>query len=298
MLDPGDTVVVGSPSYLGALQTFSMYESVLRGVPLLADGIDVQGMGGIVEAERPKLFYAVPNFQNPSGITYSAETRRAVAGLLDRPGTYLVEDDPYGDLRFRGNELPPIRSYLPRTTILLGSFSKTVAPGLRIGWLCAHRALMDKLVVAKQASDLHTSYLGQCVLAQYLRDNDLDAHVRTIRSAYRRQRDLMVEMIEAHCPPDVSITRPEGGMFLWMTLAERMSSLDLFRRALEAKVAFVPGAPFYINGNGDSALRLNYSNCSEDQIDEGIRRLAKVMAEPPGAPPTIEEIQASGISVL
>jgi 2-aminoadipate transaminase len=298
LLDPGDALAVESPGFLGALQAFSMYEPVLRAVPLLSEGVDVEALGVVIAAERPKLFYAVPNFQNPSGTTYSDATRRAVAELLRNSPTYVVEDDPYGDLRFLGEHLPPIRCYLPRNTILLGSFSKTVAPGLRIGWLCAGKQLMEKLVIAKQASDLHTSYLGQCVLAQYLRDNDLDAHIEAICSTYKRQRDLMVQMIEGHCPPDIHITQPEGGMFLWVTLAQRMSSLELFGRALRAKVAFVPGSPFHIDGGGDDTLRLNFSNCDEAQIGEGIRRLAKVMSEPPGVRPTLEEVGASGIGIL
>jgi 2-aminoadipate transaminase len=157
---------------------------------------------------------------------------------------------------------------------------------------------MEKLIIAKQASDLHTSYLGQCILAQYLRDNHLDDHVRTICSAYSRQRDLMVQIVEESFPASVRITQPEGGMFLWMTLAEGMSSLGLFGRALAAKVAFVPGIPFYVDGGGDSTLRLNFSNCDEAQIEEGMNRLAKVMAEPAAASPMSQDIDPSGLGIL
>lgn len=278
ILDPGDRVVVESPSYLGAFQTIGMFEAVLRGVPLLDDGVDVDVLREAI-AEQPKLLYAIPSFQNPSGISYSEERRQAVAELLRGTSTYLVEDDPYGELSFRGEHIPPIKAYLPERTILLGSFSKTIAPGLRLGWACAPRELLDKMVIAKQACDLHTSSFVQHVVTRYLADNDFTSHVEVICSAYRRRRDIMLDMIERHLPTEVRTTRPEGGMFLWATLPGCMSAMAIFKRAIREKVAFVPGAPFHVNGGGDNALRLSYVTATEEQIEEGIRRLGGVMDE-------------------
>jgi 2-aminoadipate transaminase len=276
-LDKGDRVILERPAYLGAIQALGMYEPSFSVVPLGDEGIDVQALAGECRRSEPKLMYAVPSFQNPSGITYSDATRRAAASILADTNTVFVEDDPYGELRFLGENVPSMRRYLEENTILLGSFSKVMAPGLRIGWVCAKPAVMEKLIVAKQASDLHSDSLAQWIACQYLMDNDLDAHIAKIRQVYKRQRDLMVKLIGEHCPPEVEYTRPEGGMFLWITLPRGISSLELFEIAIKENVAFVPGHPFYVDGGGDRTLRLNYSNSNEERIDEGIRRLAKGM---------------------
>ncbi len=297
-LDPGDTVIVESPGFLGALQALGMYEPIFAGVPLQADGIDVEALTEAVADHRPKLFYAVPNFQNPSGITYSAAKRRAVAQLLRDSATYLVEDDPYGELRFTGEHLDPIGCHVSTNTILLGSFSKTVAPGLRLGWICARGELMEKLIIAKQASDLHTSYFTQCVVAEYLAGSNMDAHIQMICSAYGRQCDRMVAMIRGHCPPCIGSTQPEGGMFLWVNLPQQMSSVALFERAIREGVAFVPGTPFHVDGGGDNALRLNFSSSDEAQIEEGVKRLAKVMSAAPGGRPEPGGGASSELGVL
>jgi 2-aminoadipate transaminase len=276
-IDRGDVVVVEEPAYLGAIQAFSAYEPQFHAVPLLEDGIDVDRLAEVIKAYPVKLFHTVINFQNPSGISYSTEKRRQLAKVLSRYETVLVEDDPYGQLRFAGTVPPSMRTWLGEKAVLLGSFSKTVAPGLRLGWVCAKGPIMDNLIIAKQASDLHSNYLCQRILHQYLASHDLDEHVATICAAYEKQKDAMIAAVEAHFPPEVRITRPQGGMFLWATLPERLSALDLFEQAVHEKVAFVPGTPFYIDGGGEQNMRLNFSNADEGRIEEGIRRLGQVM---------------------
>jgi 2-aminoadipate transaminase len=277
LLDKGDRVIIEQPGYLGAIQTFSMFEPQLCPVPLLADGIDTEALAAAFDTHQPKLFYAVPNFQNPSGLTYSAPKRQAVADLLQQHHVLFVEDNPYGELRFAGEDLLPMWHYAPDHVLMLGSFSKIAAPGLRLGWVCAKPEVMEKLVIAKQAADLHTSYLSQRVLYQYLLDNDLEAHIQTIKAVYKKQRDLMLDMIAEYFPPEVQATQPEGGMFLWLTLPEGMSALDLFNQALEFNVAFVPGEAFYTDGGGTNTLRLNYSNADETKIQEGMLRLGEAV---------------------
>lgn len=276
-VDKGDPVLLERPAYLGAIQALGMYEPAFSTVPLGAEGIDVEALARECHRSSPKLMYAVPNFQNPSGITYSDATRRAVASVLAETNTVFIEDDPYGELRFIGEDVPSMRNYLEENTILLGSFSKVMAPGLRVGWICAKPAIMEKLIIAKQATDLHSDSLAQWTACRYLMDNDLSAHIAKIRQVYKRQRDLMVELIGEHCPAEVDYTRPEGGMFLWITLPRGISSLHLFESAIRENVAFVPGHPFYVDGGGDRTLRLNYSNSNEERITEGIRRLANGM---------------------
>jgi len=276
-INKGDVVAVERPTYLAALQSFGMYEPGFIDIPLMEDGIDVEAMKKALAGDKVKLLYMVPTFQNPTGITYSGEKRRQVADALKDVGTVPVEDNPYGDIRFMGEDLPPMRRYVGGDVITMGTFSKTVSPGMRLGWLYAPPYIMEKLVMAKQAADLHTSYFVQRVVYQYLSDNDLEGHIRKIRRMYKVQRDAMVSALERYFPEGVNYTRPEGGMFLWVTLPEGISSMDLFSLAIKDKVAFVPGQAFFADGSGQNTLRLNYSNASEAQIEEGIRRLAKAL---------------------
>ena len=276
-LNKGDRVVIERPGYLGAIQAFSIFEPKFQSVPLLDDGIDTDLLEKALGKDNTKLLYTIPNFQNPSGISYSGKKRKDVASILKKHNIVCVEDNPYGELRFTGEELPSIRNYSDNT-ILLGTFSKIISPGLRIGWICAEKEIMEKLIVAKQAADLHSNSLSQRIVHQYLMDNDIDEHIRKIRSAYGKRRDLMVDAMAEYFPEEVRYTKPEGGMFLWVTLPERVSSLDLFELAVKENVAFVPGAPFYTDdGNGNNTLRLNFSNSDEEQIEEGIKRLARCL---------------------
>ena len=276
-LNKGDRVAIERPGYLGALQAFAVYEPIFEPVSLLDDGIDIDLFEKAVSSGGIKLFHAVINFQNPSGVTYSKEKRTKLADICRGRNMVLVEDDPYGDLRFMGEDLPSMRSCLEDNVVLLGSFSKIVSPGLRLGWISAKKDVMEKIVIAKQASDLHSSYFSQRIVFQYLTDHDIDKHILKIREIYKKQRDLMVSMIEKLFPEEIKFTRPEGGMFLWVTLPERLSSLDLFELAKKDNVAFVPGKAFYVDGGGNNTLRLNFSNSDEEKIVEGIKRLAKVI---------------------
>jgi 2-aminoadipate transaminase len=276
-LEQGDRVLLERPGYLGAIQAFSFYEPHFCSVPLQPDGIALDLLEQALERHAPKLFYMAPNFQNPSGITYSAQKRGHLAALLAKYPVVVIEDDPYGELRYEGEVLPSLRVYGAEGVILLGSFSKIVSPGIRLGWVCAQGEVMKKLVTAKQAVDLHSNYLAQRIIYQYLYDNDLDEHLGKVRQLYQKQRDLMIAMLKAHFPEEVRFIEPEGGMFLWLTLPEGYSTLELFEVAARAKVAFVPGESFFVNGGGQNSLRLNFSNADEARIEVGMQRLAEAM---------------------
>ena len=273
-LNQDDKVLLERPTYLAAIQALGLYQPEFREVPLLEDGVEISFLEKILTGERIKMFYAVTNFQNPTGITYSQRKREEVAEILQKQDTLLVEDNPYGEIRFAGKNLAPINSYLT-DGVLFGSFSKIVAPGMRMGWIVASDDIMDNLVIAKQASDLHSNYFTQRVVYQFLQDNDVDKHVQKIRRMYRKQRDLMIRMIQEHFPAEVHYTEPEGGMFLWVTLPPGLSSMDLFDLALKEDVAFVPGETFYVNDAEKNTLRLNFSNSDREKIEIGIKRLGK-----------------------
>lgn len=278
-LDQGDKVVIESPGYLGAIQAFSIFEPEFVTISLENDGPNLDELEAAFK-DGAKCFYAVPNFQNPSGVSYSLEKREKVAALLDKYDVLFIEDDPYGELRFMGKDLPSVFSFCKGASILCGSFSKIAAPGFRIGWVVVEeKDIYDKLVIAKQASDLHTSTVAQTIMRRYLETNDIESHVDLIRERYGRQRKVMVEMIKKYFPAEVTITEPEGGMFLWATMPEGVSSMDLFDVAIKEKVAFVPGRPFYVDGSGENTLRLNFSNSDEARIEEGIKRLGKTISE-------------------
>ncbi|MFZ3147729.1 MAG: PLP-dependent aminotransferase family protein [Methanothrix sp.] len=276
-LNKGDGVILERPTYLAAIQSFGFFEPKFHSIPLQEDGVDPQALEKVLLQDDARLFYSVPNFQNPTGITYSQDKLKAVAEKMSGGSTVFIEDNPYGDLRFMGEDRPSMRNFMGENAVLLGSFSKIVAPGMRLGWICACEEIMEKLIVAKQALDLHSNYLCQRIVHQYLKDNDIERHIAKIRKAYREQRDFMVATMDETFPESVSFTRPEGGMFLWVTLPEGMSSLDLFNRAIKEKVAFVPGQAFFADGGGSNTMRLNFSNSDNDRILEGITRLAKVI---------------------
>lgn len=277
LLDKGDVVLLEAPSYLGGIQALSMYQPEFWTVPLGEDGVDTAVLADRASHERVKLFYALPNFQNPTGISYSAERRQETARIMQATNTFFLEDDPYRELRFAGEDLPPIASYYRDSGFLLGSFSKIISPGMRMGWIVAAPHLMEKLIIAKQGADLHSNYLSQAIIYQFLIDNDLDAHISTIKAVYRRQRELMIAMIEETFPADVHFTLPEGGMFLWLTLPRGLSAMSLFEAAKAQNVVFVPGHPFHVDGGGQNTLRLNFSNTDEAKIEEGMKRLAKAL---------------------
>jgi 2-aminoadipate transaminase len=275
-LNRDDGVIVERPTYLAAIQAFGMYEPRFRSVKLMDDGPDTSALEGLLKQGDSKIFYCVPNFQNPSGISYSEEKRREVARIILENDAVLVEDNPYGEIRFMGTDLPPIKKFLP-DSVLLGSFSKVVAPGIRLGWVVAGEEVMDKLVTAKQASDLHSNYLSQRMVHRFLTEYDVEEHLNKIRGMYRRQRDVMVHSIDEYFPEGVTCTKPEGGMFLWVTLPEGVSSMELFDLAIKENVAFVPGEAFYADDPEINTMRLNFSNSDEKNIVEGIKRLSNAL---------------------
>jgi 2-aminoadipate transaminase len=277
LVEPGDTVLVESPCYLAALQAFAFAGARVVAVPADGDGIDPDALEQLVTRERPKLLYTVPTFQNPTGRTMAGERRAAVASVAARRGVWIVEDDPYGELRFEGGRVPWIASYdgAQDRTVLLGSFSKVMAPGLRLGWLRAPAALLRACAVAKQAADLHTPTVNQLAAARYLADRDLDAHVARVAGVYRERRDAMLAGIADALPAGSTWTRPEGGMFLWARLPESYDTTALLRGVVEQGVAYVPGAPFYAGEPDPATLRLCFVTQTPDEIGEGLRRLAK-----------------------
>lgn len=279
LLDPGDPLLLEAPGYLGAIQAFTLYEPSFISVDLREEGADLDQLRLCMGQHSPKLFYTVPNFQNPSGISYSEANRRGVAEILAGRNTLLIEDDPYGELRYRGREAATFKQLLPGQTLLLGSFSKTVLPSFRLGWVVAPPWLMEKLVIAKQSADLHTSGFTQRLLHRYLRDNDFDAHLQSLINAYGEQQRAMLDAIRRHFPPTVRHTRPEGGMFIWASLPQRRSAMALLEKALKQQVAFVPGHPFYLGRDDSNNLRLNYTNTDVATIERGISRLGALMAE-------------------
>ena len=278
-LDKGDYVALEKPSYLGAIQAFRMFQPKFHEVLLEEDGVDVAELAASMAQHQSKFFYGIPNFQNPTGLTYSLAKRQALAEFLISSGNVMIEDDPYGELRFIGHMLPPVFHYAPHNTVLMGSFSKICAPGLRIGWVVATPEILDKLTIAKQAADLHSSYFAQRVLCQYLQDNDIDQHIQRIRDAYLQQRTAMVMALREYMPPEVRFTEPEGGMFLWLTLPESCPAMALFPRAVQHKVAFVPGEPFSTDEQTSYQIRMSYCTVDSDTIVEGVKRLAAAIRE-------------------
>ena len=273
ILNEGDDIIIEEPGYLGAIQAFSVYRAAFNPVPLHDRGMDVEVLKKVVSIKSPKLMYTVPNFQNPSGVSYIDENRQAVADIVENTGIILIEDDPYGELRFSGSKKSSFKKFLPEQTILLGSFSKIVVPSFRLGWVAAPDYIMEKLIIAKQASDLHTNAFVQYITHRYLVDNDIDTHIKKIIAAYGSQCNAMIQSIRKCFPADVGYTKPEGGMFLWVSLPKAMSSMDLFNLAIKDKVAFVPGNPFYVDRDQTNTLRLNFSCVDEKTIEIGIGRL-------------------------
>jgi 2-aminoadipate transaminase len=275
LIEPGDTVLVEEPSYLAALQCFQMAGARVVGVPCDDDGLDPDALAALVRREHPKLLYTVPTFHNPTGRTLPIERRRALAQAAARLGLWIVEDDPYGELRYRGAPVAPIAS-LPGAedrTIALSTLSKVLVPGLRIGWLRAPAALRRALVVAKQAADLHTSTIDQAAAAHWLAHCDLDAHVAGLCAAYGPRRDALVDGLPATLPEGSRWTRPDGGMFVWIRLPDGWDADTLLTAALEREVAFVPGWPFFPGPPDRATLRLSFTAHPTTEIATGLDRL-------------------------
>ncbi|MFE6756235.1 PLP-dependent aminotransferase family protein [Streptomyces sp. NPDC057684] len=273
LIEPGDVVLVENPCYLAALQVFGFAGARVVPVPDLTD------LDDIVRRERPKFFYTVPNFQNPTGRTMSDAQRASVAEVASRRGMWIVEDDPYGELRYEGQATGWIASYpgAEDRTVLMGSFSKVMAPGLRIGWLRAPAELLRACAVAKQAADLHTPTVTQLAAARYLADRDLDAHIATVREAYGERRDAMLAALADALPDGAEWSRPQGGMFLWARLPQGADATALLRTAISHDVAYVPGAPFYAGDPDPATLRLCFVSETPEVIREGLARLGAAL---------------------
>lgn len=279
LLDQGDGIIVEKPTYLAAIQAFSMQQPVFYPVELTEEGMNPERLAEAMQ-NPVKFVYAIPDFQNPTGRTYSAENRERIYEILKDRDIVLIEDDPYGELRFDGERLPYIGAGKLPGSILLGTFSKTVTPGMRTGFLISeNKELLKYISVAKEASDLHTNIFSQYLLWDYLTHNDLDAHIAGIKALYRKQAQAMMDAMDRYFPSAVKYTRPRGGMFLWVTLPEGVSAMSLFPKALEKKVAFVPGDPFYIGVENVNTMRLNFTNADCGTIEEGIRRLGELLQD-------------------
>jgi 2-aminoadipate transaminase len=275
-IDPGDRVVVEKPTYLGALQAWNAYEANFVGVPTDADGIRIDELEKTLEAGG-KFVYIMPNFQNPTGVTLSLERRKRLVQLAAQYEVPLIEDDPYGQLRYEGKHLTPLFALDGQDVIYLSTFSKILSPGLRVGWIVAPPDIIHRFVQAKQGTDLHTSTLIQLVVHEVAHGGFLDRQVRSIRSVYRERRDVMLSALKKNFPVSVQWTQPQGGLFLWVTLPTKLDSAEVLQEALKQKVAFVPGASFYPDGSGANTMRLNFSYSKPPIIEEGIRRLGRVL---------------------
>ena len=276
-INKGDGIIIENPAYLGALQAFRLYQPDFLPVSVNDNGMDISQLKQRLSTKSAKLIYTVPNFQNPTGISYSEENRRAVSFEAAKTDSYLIQDDPYGELRFRGKEKSNFHSLLPQQTILLGSFSKIIAPAFRLGWVVAPPTVMKKLIIAKQAADLHSSSFAQAILLQYLQDNNLDKHLKRLCDYYGQQKIIMEKAIHQHFPQNIKITNPEGGLFLWCSLNKNISTLKLFKASIKQKVAFVPGESFYTGQFEKNTMRLNYSGATAQEIAKGIQILAEVI---------------------
>jgi 2-aminoadipate transaminase len=276
-VSPGDTILTEAPTYLGALQAWNAYEPRYVTVPLDDDGMRVDKLDEVLEREPVKFIYVLPNFHNPAGTTMPLARRKKLVEIAARHKVFIVEDDPYGELRFKGKDIAPIISLHKENTIYLGTFSKTLAPGIRLGWIIAPEIVMDRLVQAKQGADLHTGTFVQMLAYDIASRGILKRHVSRIREVYSERRDVMLRAMETHFPEGVSWTRPKGGLFLWVRCPDGIDTEKLLDLALEEKVAFVPGFAFFPDGSGRNTMRLNFSAMSPDKIKLGIERLGRVV---------------------
>jgi 2-aminoadipate transaminase len=285
LIDPGDVIVAEGPTYPGAVPTFGAYEADVVQIEMDADGMRVDLLEETLdrlehEGRTPKFIYTVPTFQNPAGVTLSLERRRRLVRLAAERELLVLEDNPYGLLRYEGDPLPPLYA-LDRGeyVIYLGTFSKILSPGLRLGWTAAPRPVLEKLNLGKQGADLCSSSFGQHFVIEYFARRDWRKHLDVLRELYRRRRDTMLDALAEHFPPATEWTRPAGGLFVWATLPDYIDTTDMLARALREHVAFVPGRAAYLDGQGASAMRLNFSGVTEEDLREGIARIGKVIDE-------------------
>ena len=278
LINPGDTILVENPTFLGNMQSMRLFRAKLVPVNSDDEGMDVDDLEAKIKAHHPRLIYTIPTFQNPTGCTIGLERRKRIAALAEQYGVVVAEDDPYHDLRYAGQELPTIKSFdKSGWVVFLGSFSKVISPGMRVGFLAAEPGILRKCVIAKQASDLHTASLNQAMCAEYIRRGLLEPHVSAILQPYADQMNTMLDEL-SRMKTVASYTRPEGGLFIFASLDERLNATELLNKAVERGVAYVPGTHFYPEGGHQNTFRLNFSKASPEEIRKGMRLLEETFA--------------------
>lgn len=280
-LDEGDVVLCESPTYLAALSAFRAYGCRFMAVPTDDDGMIMDALASVLEhTERVKIIYIIPNFQNPTGHTMGLERRKRLVELAEQYQVMVLEDNPYGELRFEGKALPAVQSFDKVGLVLsTGTFSKTLCPGLRIGWIAGDKEVIRKYTLVKQGVDLQSNTFTQALIANYLEQNNIDAHIQSMLAVYKKRRDVMLAAMDRLLPQELSFTRPEGGLFVWVSLPEGVNALELLETCIQRKVAFVPGSSFFPNGGHENTLRLNFSTMEEERIEKGISIFAATLRE-------------------
>ena len=278
-IDKGDVIICEAPTYLGAINAFRPYEPKFVDVETDENGMRMDKLEEALKANPDaKFIYAIADFQNPTGKTLPKDRRKRLVELAREYDVMVLEDNPYGELRFEGEIQPAIQSFdTDGRVMFLGTFSKILAPGLRLGWVCASPEVINKFNLIKQGSDLQSSTISQMEVADLLDNMDIEEHIKTVSKMYAKRRDAMLKTMEEEFPKEIKWTHPEGGLFLWVELPEKLSARDVAKEALKEKVAYVPGGAFFANGGHENTFRMNYSNSSEEKIVEGIKRLAKVL---------------------
>ena len=277
LVNPGDVILAESPTFIGALQTFLTYQAQIKGVEMDDEGMNMDDLEKKLKQYRPKFVYTIPTFQNPTGRTMSLERRKKMAELCALHGVIILEDDPYCDLRYSGQPVPPIKSLSEAGNVIyLLSFSKIISPGLRVGAAVADPRIIEKYNIAKQGEDLHTANLSQEIVEAYMHSGKAEAHIETICAQYRDKRDAMIAKLQGF-PKGISYTKTDGGLFIWVTLPESMNATKMFKQCVDAGVAYVPGTHFFPQGGHDNTLRLNFSMASFEQIDKGMDILKGVI---------------------
>lgn len=277
-LDQGDGVIMEKPTYLTAIQIFQLYGAAFSFADSDEEGLVPSSLSSIAKKSNNKLLYLVPSFQNPTGITLNEERRKELPGLMSELNLVLIEDDPYGDLVYDGNNNCPVKAFdQDGRVVYLGSFSKIISPGLRVGFTVGPATIIEKLVIGKQTSDVHTCNLAQAIIYEFCARGLLEPHLDSLIKQYRKKRDLMLELMDRYFPQAVKWNKPKGGLFIWVRLPEEKRAEDLLKEAVKEKVAFITGECFYVEGGGSNTFRLNFSNATLEQIEVGMTRLGKVM---------------------
>ncbi len=280
-VDPGDAVICEKPSYLGAINAFKAYQCKFIDIPMDDHGMIMEELETALKSNpKVKYIYVIPDFQNPTGKTWSAERRKELVEMANKYKTVIIEDNPYYELRYSGQPQPAIKSFDTQDRVVfLGTFSKTLAPGLRLGWVCAGKEILGKFNLIKQGADLQVNSLTQRQVNKYMEMYDLDGRIKELIEVYRKRREVMVEQMKEHFPKEVKIDIPEGGLFVWVEFPKNISTIELMKKVLEKNVAFIPGDSFYPNGGGENTARFSFSAIPEEKIIEGIARMGQALSE-------------------